>query len=305
MTRRTGELLFDKIRTAPPPSGSTTTGSAPLDSLSLPAGQSALALESAREPALPRLVVPPASAPRALATVPTRTSASTAAPPPAEGNPIVRFDAGRMNLSLTSTASGVAAFILVILLGGSFMIGRNAGVKSGREMGFKQGRDSFSSDVMSEIEQARAKPANQDIVSNLLTGKPVEEKPVGETPELKQGAADAHQANAVKLAGSGDVAWIEGHNYIVVQEFEPNALADAQAARDFLLESKIPTVVVPVKGGRYRLLTVEGFNFKEPTQRQRADLLKKRIGEVGAKFFAAGGRYKLEGYYAAYKSGGW
>ncbi len=300
MSRRTGELLFDKIRTAAPPTGSPSA-----DPLSSPAGQSPPAPESVREPALPRLTVPPTSAPRSLAPVPARTPSSAGPNGRGEADPVVSFDAGRMNLSLTSTASGIAAFILVLLLGGAFMVGRSTGVKSGRELGFKQGRDSFSSDAMDEIEQARAKPPKQDIVSNLLTGKPVEENPVADAPASKPSSVPPPDANAAKLSGSSDVAWIEGHNYIVVQEFEPNALADAQAARDFLLESKIPTVVVSVKGGRYRLLTVEGFNFKEPTQRQRADLLKKRIGEVGAKFFAAGGRYRLEGYYAAYKSGGW
>ncbi|MCC7294189.1 MAG: hypothetical protein IT449_19170 [Phycisphaerales bacterium] len=300
MSRRTGELLFDKIRTAAPPSGAPSA-----ESPSSPGWQSGTGPESVREPAPSRLTVPLTTATRTLAPVAARTSSGVASHPPLEGDPVVSFDAGRMNLSLTSTASGIAAFILVLLLGGAFMVGRTVGVKSGREIGFKQGRDSFSSDAMDEIEQARTKPPKQDIVSNLLTGKPVEENPIGETTEAKQALPSAAEANAAKLPGSSDVAWIEGHNYIVVQEFEPNALADAQAARDFLLESKIPTVVVSVKGGRYRLLTVEGFNFKEPAQRQRADLLKKRIGEVGAKFFAAGGRYRLEGYYAAYKSGGW
>lgn len=291
MPKHTSDLLFDKLR--------PTRG---------PASTQAPVRRSDAGPPPPAVEAPP----RPVARPPRAETSSKIGQASSDASSAVSFENGRLMLSLTSTAAGIAAFALVMLLALVFWSGSSWGEHRGKELGFKQGRESYSKDAIDEIEQARAQQPNQDIVSELLTNS-----------EVKSGTGDAKSAASSRPGDTGKgtesgkpadggksteadarkVAWVEGYNYIVAQQFDVSALDDARAAQQFLLDNQVPTAIVRVKDG-YRLITIEGFNFKEPTQRQRADLLKKRIAGIGQRYAAAGGRYKLEGYFAAYK-GGW
>lgn len=280
MPKHTTDLLFNKLR---PSQGTAPNLSIPVPRR--PDGDSS----TATEPAVRLRTLPI----RGDATVTSQPA--SAVPQSVPGEPI-SFDNGRLTLSLTSTSAGVVAFALVMLMALAFWAGSSWGEGRGRTAGFKQGRESYSKEASDEIEQARAQQPDQELVSELLTDRPVTPPSGSLSPSIpaSESAADADVRK---------VAWVEGYNYIVVQQFSSSALDDARAAQQYLLDNQIPTAIVRVKDG-YRLVTIEGFNFKEPTQRQRADLLKKRITGIGQRYMAAGGRYKLEGYFAAYK-GGW
>lgn len=293
MPKHTSDLLFDKLRPTRGPAPTTTPGSRS---------------DTVATPAAAPVIRPTIRPPRPETPAPSSRT-------PAEAPSAVSFESGRLLMSLTSTTAGIAAFALVMLVGLSFYAGSSWGEHRGRATGFKQGRESYSKDATDEIEQARAQQPNQDVVSELLTrgdGKApgADGKTIGavstrsnETGKGVDSGSKASDSGRTAEADARKVAWVEGYNYIVAQQFDASALDDARSAQQFLLDNQVPTAIVRVKDG-YRLITIEGFNFKEPTQRQRADLLKKRIAGIGQRYAAAGGRYKLEGYFAAYK-GGW
>jgi len=277
MTRRTGELLFDKLRPTPVEEGR----------IQAPPPQ------PVSEPVRRPQQVPP----------PTGTGRQTGLDVP-DSDEKVRIDGPRLTLSLSSTAAGAWVFVSLVCLGLVFYAGHSWGHSRGRQLGFKEGRESYSDNVSDEISQARAGAPASGVVDGLLRDAPNPSALTGSTVETPKSTTPGRSQPGQPNSPAPAVAWVEGHNYIVVQEFDAGAEVEAEQARDYLLREEVPTAVVRTRSGRLRLVSVEGFNFKEATQRRRADALKQRIADAGERYFASGGRYKLQGYYAAYK-GSW
>jgi len=62
---------------------------------------------------------------------------------------------------------------------------------------------------------------------------------------------------------------------------------------------------VRLPGGAIQLITKQGYNQKDSTQRQLAENLLEREHRIGREYFASGGGYRLEGYFKTLKGVTW
>ncbi len=283
MARRTGQLLFDKLRDAP-------GGGSELPPREFRAGDT-LQSPITDRPVLSQNPVRSDSVARPAEHLSSQTS------------PWVAVRGRSLVLTLSSTSAGIAVFLALLLLSGAYLIGSSVGERRGQERGFKLGRDSYTSSTIDEIEKARQLPPSPQLLGGLLRDEPVATpERSGNSSVLPETSDEASVPEALPESG---IAWVGGYNYIVAQEFDGQASQEAESARLFLSENEVPAAVVRLRSGKLATVVLEGFNLKEPTQRRRADLLKEKVARLGSKYFSAGGRYKLEGYFAAYKSGAW
>ncbi|UCE59350.1 MAG: hypothetical protein JSU63_18145 [Phycisphaerales bacterium] len=209
-----------------------------------------------------------------------------------EALPFVEFVGGRLRVSFTSITAAVAVFILMVALVLAYEIGGRSGEQRGIRKGYEAGRASYAADAMSEIELARSKPPATHLVASLL-----------ENP------AAASESEVPVSAGSSTEdtrsTWIRDYTYIVAQEFAAESAEDAKSAQQFLAQQGIPTAIVRLSSGAVQLITTQGFNHKDPPQRQLAETLLEKEHDAGAKYFAAGGGYRLKGYFRTLKGQSW
>jgi hypothetical protein len=184
-------------------------------------------------------------------------------------------------------------FVLLVIVFGSFEVGRRFGDRMGFRRGHVAGRASYSADALSEIEAARRQPP----ATHLLD------------PLRADAAGDRAAAEALPGApvanSSGQPTWVRGYTYIVVQEFSAGRRRDARQAQAFLAEHDLETEIVEYPSGAIQLITTQGYNRRDPTQRRLADQLQERVHQLGAQYFAAGGGYRLEGYFKSLKGDAW
>lgn len=207
--------------------------------------------------------------------------------------PLFEVDDDCVRMTLTPGRSAVLLFLVLLSAVGAFEFGRRRGDAAGFSRGYVAGRDSFIAEAEDEIEAAREAPANSDVVADLMIGGPA--------------VLDAYEeaAGVTPTEETGAVSWIPGYTYVVAQGFQPGHEADAARAQAFLYERGLETVLVRFESGATQLISRRGFNRTDPTQRALADQLLERIRQAGADYFASGGGYKLEGYFATFKGGRW
>jgi hypothetical protein len=193
---------------------------------------------------------------------------------------------------LTAKKAAVAIFLAIVVLVGSFEVGSRAGQTRGRRLGFRQGQASYTAGALSEIEKARGQRPATHLVENLLA------EPAGT-------ASDARPIEIEGQLSSGPTRWVKGNTYIVGQEFSADRLEDALQAQEFLTQNGVPTELVRLPGGAMQLLTTQGYNRKDPTQRQMADELLAKVHRIGERYFAAGGGYRLRGYFKTRTENTW
>jgi len=209
-------------------------------------------------------------------------------PATSERTPLVEVDGDRFRLSFSSLTAALVLFGLMIVVFAAFRLGNELG----HDKGFAGGRLSYEAEALNEIEAARSQPAATHLVEELLAEVPRQAPgPIGN--DEKSGAP----ALATK--------WVRDHTYLVAQEF-PNGDAEAaNRAKDFLATMGIPADVVRRPNGSLQLITTEGYNLRDPAQREMAEELKRRVHSAGARYYAAGGGYKLEGYFKTLKGDHW
>lgn len=208
---------------------------------------------------------------------------------------VIELDDDRVRISLTSVGCAVVVFAVAVLAVGAFDLGRRRGDGKGFERGYEAGRASYAADTVSEIETARNQPPATHLVASLL------ERP---DPDRKDVQDDQSIAQDSDMNRSTD-AWIRDYTYIVAQEFGIGHLDDAPGAQDFLAEHGIESALVRTPRGSAQLISVQGFDRSDPTQRKMADQLLQKVHAVGAQYYADGGGYKLEGYFKTLKSDRW
>jgi len=239
---------------------------------------------------------PPKPSSTSFAEVSSAKGLRVVGPPETEVDKDIRFlelENERVRMSFTSKTAAVTFFVVVVILVVAFEIGRRSGYTAGIGAGFQQGRASYAAEAMSEIEAARNQPAATHLLSELM-----------ETAE----AAPARVETIVD-ENPGDVdrpQWIRGYTYVVAQEFSPaDADTAAAKARAFLAEHGIATAAVRYDSGSVQLITTQGYNHKDPTQKRMANELLKKLHAIGAKYYAGGGGYKLDGYFKTLKDDRW
>ena len=110
---------------------------------------------------------------------------------------------------------------------------------------------------------------------------------------------------AIDPAPAGTTKWVRDHTYVVAQEFPNGDMAAANRAKDFLATVGITADVVRRPNGSLQLITTKGYSLRDPAQRVLAEDLKRRVHSAGAQYYAAGGGYKLEGYFKTLKGDRW
>lgn len=229
------------------------------------------------------------------AIVPGRPRAPGARPGPSpptssrRRRPLMEFDDECVHLSLTSVRAAVAVFVLLVGLLGVYELGRTNGRVSGFGDGHRAGRASFEADATSEVEAARHRPPASHLVEGLLQSDP------GSTEA--QAPDNSTRENAA--------SWVQGHTYVVAQEFAPHAHADVEQARAFLRSKGIDTTAIALDTDWFQLITTQGFDRSDPVQRDLADRLLAKVHEAGIAYYADGGGYKLEGYFKTLRKQSW
>jgi hypothetical protein len=202
-----------------------------------------------------------------------------------EDVPFIEQDGERIRVSFTAVTAAVAVFACVVVMLGVFELGRMIGNRSGVKQGAAAARASYASETMNEIEAARRQPPATHLVENLLSR-------AGPVPNTETGTAAAEV---------GGPKWIRDYTYVVAQEFTAGHADSARQAKAFLEGRGITTELVRYPSGSVQLITTQGYNRSDPTQRRLADELLNKVRGAGAEFFAQGGGYKLEGYFKTLK----
>ncbi len=205
--------------------------------------------------------------------------------------PIFRFDGDRVRFSFSSIVAAGVVFVFLVVLLGLFEWGRQSGLADGKRLGFAQGRASYEADAMDEIQQARMQPASTHLVESLLRDA---EKP---------GAGKLNEAP--DPSGKSQPKWVRGFTYVVAQEFSAGSDGDAERARDFLLDHGVPTAVVALPTGGIQLITIQGYNHYDRSQKQLGEKLLEKVQGVGTMYYAEGGRYRFDGYFRTLKKNAW
>lgn len=240
----------------------------------------------------PSVEADPVIVPRRSSTAASSDGGGSAAPD-AVATPLVELDGDRIRVSLTSVTAAVVVFVGVVVLLAAFEFGRRSGDRGGFERGHAAGRESYTADAMSEIELARSQPQATHLVGSLLKDAVVPQTAVS-TAVTNEPAKDGSAAS-----------WIRDFTYVVAQEFRAGHEADGNRAREFLAQHGIGAELVRSANGSTKLMTTQGYNRADPAQRRMADQLLEKVRTVGAKYFAAGGGYKLEGYLRTLKGESW
>ncbi len=237
---------------------------------------------------------PPSDTGTPADSLPTPTP-TTGHPKPGEpAAPLATVRGERIVFSLSSVSAGVAVFILIVIVGLGFVVGKNVGHASGVTEGFESGKRSVSAGAISEIEAARRSAPNTEIFADLGSS-PV--TPNAAAAGRRAGQPVAPQANPPTEQPNTRGPWVRDHTYIVVQEFKSEDKDQAEAAKLFLHDHDVESVILESKGDyRYRLVATKGFNREDPAQRRWCDQYHAKIRELGNQFVKAGGRYDLQGY---------
>lgn len=213
----------------------------------------------------------------------------------------VGIEGGRLHVALSSRAAAVTVFALLLLACMAFA----AGQWVGRRAGWADGR------VKGRIEAQRAAQDGNDI-EQARTRQPAENL-FGDSPSpIRREAAQTagprslpELPRSVPAPAKSTTTWVKGNTYVLIQEFRRDAGQDALRAKEFLGAHGVESEIFGDAHRAFRLYSTQGFNRKDPTQRRLSDQLLERIKRIGKEYFKAGGRYKLEGYFATLKSDTW
>ena len=204
------------------------------------------------------------------------------------GSPLLTFVDGKIRLSLTSTLAAIAVFVGMTTLLIAFEIGTRRGFADGA----KAGRASYVAEAASEIDLAREQVPATHIVAGLL-----DDLVVTEPATLVAGKTDS--------ATDAKTSWIRDYTYIVAQEFSAGQPESAREARAFLAKYGVETAMVIQPSGSIQLITTQGFNRRDPEQKQKAAAALEEVNKIGEWFYAQGGGYKLKGYFKTLKGDSW
>jgi hypothetical protein len=195
-------------------------------------------------------------------------------------------------VSFSSTTAAIAVFVGMAVVLGAFELGSRGGYEDGVRIGHEAGRASYAAEAVSEIEEARRRPPATHLVSGLLA-------------DSAPSAAEPVESSKGATSDAVETTWVCGYTYIVAQEFAANRAEDAQCAQRFLAERGITTAVVGLPNGAIQLITTEGYNHKDPTQKRIAEQMLEKERGIGAEYYAAGGGYRLNGYFKTLKGHQW
>lgn len=228
-----------------------------------------------------------ANAARDMAPVPESRSVS-----PGSRTSLLELEGDRIRVSFTSLTAAVAVFGGLVIVLVAFEFGRHVGNKAGFTRGHVAGRASFAADAADEIDVARRQPPATHLIQSLL-----------EDANDRTGETETVLQDDVETPARSN--WIRDYTYIVAQGFPAGHEDDARRAQEYLVQHGVSTEWVQYPTGAIHLITTQGYNRDDSTQRKMADELLKKVRAIGILYFRAGGGYRLEGYFKALKDESW
>lgn len=233
--------------------------------------------------------------------------ADDAAPVAAARSSLVQVKEDRLHLSLTPLSAAAIVFAISVLILGVYLVGQRRGEKAGVLLGISQAVDPAGG--TDSVEAVRSQPPAPHLVESLIEGnnKPAPVRTREAQRPTQRGAESAAAAPAVEpeLPPGPRQGWVRDYTYIVAQEFGAGRMDDARAAQQYLTSRGFPAEIVKLDSGPLQLITLEGYNHKDPVQKKKADEILKKQRAAGVEYFATGGGYKLEGYYKTLKKDQW
>ncbi len=211
----------------------------------------------------------------------------------------------RICVSFTSVAAAVAVFVALATVLVSYGVGARRGDDAGFRRGFDAGRAAGATAPGDEIATARKEPPATYLLGGLLeeAGSKTAGGGVREDRAAPKGAAAAMpRTPAVSSSASG---WVRDLTYIVVQEFPAASVDKARNAREFLGQRGVNAELAPLNTGTILLIATQGYNHKDPAQKRLAEQLLDKVRTIGTQYYAAGGGYRLEGYFKTLKRDTW
>ena len=234
-----------------------------------------------------------------LGATPSSGTAST------EPRPFFEVAGERICVSFTSVAAAVAVFVALATVLVSYGVGARRGDDAGFRRGFDVGRAAGAAAIGDEIATVRKEPPATYLLGGLLE-EAASKTAGGGVREDRAGSKGAAVATPRTPAVSGSVSgWVRDLTYIVAQEFPAASIEKARNAKEFLGQRGVNAELVPLNTGTILLIATQGYNHKDPAQKRLAEQLLDKVRTIGTQYYAAGGGYRLEGYFKTLKRDTW
>jgi len=219
--------------------------------------------------------------------------------------PLFEVEGDRVNVSLTSVTAAVAVFLGLAMVLAAYGLGAHRGDESGFLRGFDAGRAEVSSATGDEIEALRNQPPSSHLVGGLLQEGGAKATSSGAREDRPATKAATVAPAKLPVSAAPAAGWVRDLTYIVVQEFPASNVEKARHAREFLAQRGVTTELVSLNNDTTLLIATQGYNHKDPAQKRLAEQLLEKVRTIGTQYYAAGGGYKLEGYYKTLKRDNW
>jgi hypothetical protein len=248
---------------------------------------------------------------RAVRSAAAEESAGPLEAPPSSGatrtgpRPFFEVAGERICVSFTSVAAAVAVFVALAIVLVSYGVGARRGDDAGFRRGFDAGRAAVAAAAGDEIATVRKEPPATYLLGGLL------EEAAGKTAgggvrEDRAGPKGVAAATPKTPAVSGSATgWVRDLTYIVAQEFPAASVDKARNAKEFLGQRGVNAELAPLNTGTILLIATQGYNHKDPAQKRLAEQLLDKVRTIGTQYYAAGGGYRLEGYFKTLKRDTW
>ncbi|MCH8854195.1 MAG: hypothetical protein IID41_16325 [Planctomycetes bacterium] len=194
-----------------------------------------------------------------------QVAAATADSPPA----MVRAEGDRLKFSVSTLTLAMVVFLTLVVLAGAFALGRRSGYGSG----WQAAVDRAQLIANDEFLDLRAQPPNPGVLQDL---------------DVVRDAVNREQAQQRRTARTGQVGFIDDLNYVWIETFTTKG--DATTAREYLKGKGIESTLI-ASGGKWVLISKEGFDYGLAEEKAACQRLSARVREVGQQYLEAGGRY--------------
>ena len=211
------------------------------------------------------------------------SSTSQPAPPPAtqvaaasgdSPQALVQSQGDRLKFSVSTLTLAMVVFVAFAVLAGAFALGRHLGYDSG----WQAAVDRAQMIANDEFLDLREQPPNPGVLLDL---------------GVVSDAVNRENAQQRKAARAGQVGFIDDLNYIWIETFKTKGAATT--AREYLKNREIESTLIE-NGGKWVLISKEGFDYGLREEKAACQRLSARIKEVGQQYLEAGGRYGFKCY---------
>lgn len=200
----------------------------------------------------------------------TQVSAATGGTPQA----LVRADGDRLKFSVSTLTLAMVLFGVFVVLGGAFALGRHLGYDSGWQAA------AYRAQMIADDEflDLREQPPSPGVLQDL---------------DVVTDAVNREHARQRRAAHVGQVGFIDDLNYVWIETFATKR--DATTACAYLKNKEIESTLIE-NGGKWVLISMEGFDYGLAEEKTACQQLSARIREVGQQYLQAGGRYGFKCY---------